>query len=553
MKKLKISILVVGIILFSMLMIFSSVSATDTTSQELNFKDQNLQKAFLEMVGKSENEKLTMVDIETRVQDKTLSFNSSYAKQIEDLSGIEIVINKLKIEDINISESNITTLEPLKSCISLKEIYIDNGKINNISALENLINLEILDLRCNQIEDISSLANITNLTFINLESNKIIDISALKNLTNLEDLYLSDNQITSISALKNVKKLRSLWAYRNKIEDISSLSDITTLEDLRAENNKISDISCLKKLKNLKTIYLDNNNVSDISVVANFTNLEVLSMVKNNIKDITAIKNLNKLSLLRLSNNKITNISSIPVESIINSSDDINSYSGYGHYVCVDGNYIDYTKQENQQIVDRFKKVGWTEGIEERDGDIFAYNPQNKEEITSITLSENKIKIDTNTNVVPQNTKLLVEEVTKGDNYNTVSKSVEKEVSKFILYDISLESNNVKIQPSGKVKVSIPLPTNYDKANVIVYRVEDNGNKIEYNTKIEKIDNEEYVTFETDHFSNYVVAEKKIEESKDHKLDNEPKTGIVSIISIIGSLFIIATIGIVINIKKMYK
>lgn len=181
-----------------------------------------------------------------------------------------------------------------------------------------------------------------------------------------------------------------------------------------------------------------------------------------------------------------------------------------------------------------------------------------------VNLSNNSIKIDTTTNVIPKNTKLLVEEVSSGNNYNIVTEAIEQDVNKFILYDISLESNNAKIQPNGKVKVSIPLPTNYDKTKIVVYRVEDNGNKVEYTTKIENINNQDYVVFETDHFSNYVVAEKKSvnemqneqtkkEEKEEHILDNEPKTGIISIVSILAVAIALSIVGVVISKNKMYK
>lgn len=182
---------------------------------------------------------------------------------------------------------------------------------------------------------------------------------------------------------------------------------------------------------------------------------------------------------------------------------------------------------------------------------------------TPISLLNNEIKIEYTTNVIPENTKLLVEEVTSGNNYNIVSKALETDVNKFVLYDISLESNNAKIQPSGKVKISIPVPNGFDKSNISVYRVEDNGNKIEYATKIEKMEEKEYAVFETDHFSNYVIVEKttKVEQPQEtqkqenlqHKLDNEPKTGIINVVSIVSVIVAVSFIGFAICKKKMYK
>lgn len=182
---------------------------------------------------------------------------------------------------------------------------------------------------------------------------------------------------------------------------------------------------------------------------------------------------------------------------------------------------------------------------------------------TPISLLNNEIKIESTTNVIPENTKLLVKEVTTGNNYNIVSQALETDVNKFVLYDISLESNNAKIQPNGKVKISIPVPNGFDKNNISVYRVEDKENKIEYSTKIEKMEEKEYAVFETDHFSNYVIAEKttKVEqlqetqkqENLQHKLDNEPKTGIINVVSIVSIIVAVSLIGFTVCQKKMYK
>lgn len=184
------------------------------------------------------------------------------------------------------------------------------------------------------------------------------------------------------------------------------------------------------------------------------------------------------------------------------------------------------------------------------------------DDILQLKDKSTNIKLETTTAVVPTGTTLTAEKVTKGDNYNTVVKAVEKDVSKFVLYDINLVNNNSKIQPNGKVKVSIPVPEGYDTRKIVVYRVAEDGTKTKYDTTI----TDGYITFETDHFSNYVVAEKTTStennntnttETKpgntntDRELDDTPKTGeetnVVSIISFI--LSIVSALGLAV-VKK---
>ena len=142
------------------------------------------------------------------------------------------------------------------------------------------------------------------------------------------------------------------------------------------------------------------------------------------------------------------------------------------------------------------------------------------EDVTT-TNDETGIKLDTNTDAVPENTTLVVNTITSGDTYINAQTVLNGTVSKMYVYDISLKSEGVEIQPNGKVKISIPVPSDVDTSKLVIYRITDNGEKIEYTATIETIDGIKYATFETDHFSTYVLAEKTA--TSESNKDNEQK------------------------------
>jgi uncharacterized protein involved in exopolysaccharide biosynthesis len=177
-------------------------------------------------------------------------------------------------------------------------------------------------------------------------------------------------------------------------------------------------------------------------------------------------------------------------------------------------------------------------------------------------------------NNIPENTKLEANTINSGSSYDKVIQSIGAEYKNLQIYDISLkDETNTKIQPNGKVKLFIPVKDITNTANLEAYRIEENGNKIKYETKIETIDGQEYAVFETDHFSTYVLAEKVLEkqtesntsveaqiteqtknntsieaqikqEDKEHILDNEPKTGVsLNIKNIISIIAVISIVG----------
>ena len=142
------------------------------------------------------------------------------------------------------------------------------------------------------------------------------------------------------------------------------------------------------------------------------------------------------------------------------------------------------------------------------------------EDSSTITLTDNatNVKMNAKGGVLPSNTKLEVNPITKGKTFNNIKNLLHTE--KITVFDITLKSNGVKIQPNGKVSITIPIPAGYDSSKLVVYRVDDNGNKIEYAYKVSIIDGK-YINFETDHFSKYVLAEVEQNEK-----DDTPKTGI---------------------------
>ena len=176
---------------------------------------------------------------------------------------------------------------------------------------------------------------------------------------------------------------------------------------------------------------------------------------------------------------------------------------------------------------------------------------QLKDEVTDI-------RINTNTTVLPANTQLVANEIKEGETYNLATTVLNDFVDKMYVYDITLQSNGVKVQPNGKVKVSIPIPEGLDTNKLVVYRIDKEGNKTEYKVKVETIDNIKHATFETNHFSTYVLGEKAEETTTNTETtakgekDETPKTGSKNtVINILGTIAII-TIATVVT-KKLIK
>ncbi|MCI8470665.1 MAG: hypothetical protein HFJ35_04165 [Clostridia bacterium] len=182
-------------------------------------------------------------------------------------------------------------------------------------------------------------------------------------------------------------------------------------------------------------------------------------------------------------------------------------------------------------------------------GDLIKENVKLNDKETNITL-------EAKDGVVPKDTILVVNTINNNYyNYQQLA-NIFHNSKNFKMFDIRLESNGVAIQPNGKVKISVPIPAEFDKSNLVVYRVEENGDKIEYTVTV----NGDVATFETDHFSTYVLAEKETTQNTentnnttDRKKDDTPKTGTISSIYFMIPVAVISATGIIAFRRKETK
>ena len=159
----------------------------------------------------------------------------------------------------------------------------------------------------------------------------------------------------------------------------------------------------------------------------------------------------------------------------------------------------------------------------------FTLPPVEKQPVV-MTDEETGIKIGAAEGVLPSDTSLVV----KPSNFVLTDAA-----GKFTAFDISLESGGAKIQPNGKVQVSIPIPAGYDKTRLTIYCIADDGAKTELPSSV----NGNTITFETNHFSTYVVAEKAVA----HKIGNhsqlDEKTGGNPVAWIVLGIVLVAVAG----------
>ncbi len=121
----------------------------------------------------------------------------------------------------------------------------------------------------------------------------------------------------------------------------------------------------------------------------------------------------------------------------------------------------------------------------------------------TVVSNDKNITISTDSSVIPSaGVSLSTEKVENiGEKYETQLKNLGTE--KFAAYNIDLIKDDAKIQPNGKVAVSVAVPDGMDGAKCKVYRAETDGTLTDMGAVFEN----GKLAFKTDRFSLYIIAQ----------------------------------------------
>lgn len=134
-----------------------------------------------------------------------------------------------------------------------------------------------------------------------------------------------------------------------------------------------------------------------------------------------------------------------------------------------------------------------------------------KPEDTDIVLEENGVVVIGHPGVIPINTKLVVEQITKDGMYD-ISKLALKDIgTKIHVFDILLYADGTRITPNGAVQIKLPIPENFEKSKLQVYHIAENGIKTLIPSAVEN----NHLVINTDHFSVYTIVEKEDKTNSD--------------------------------------
>jgi len=257
--------------------------------------------------------------------------------------GKEELHSLLQIENVNLENSGVTTLQPIQGLYNLKTLSIKGLSVDDYTPLSQALELEDLDISGTAITGLSMLAGLYHLKKLNISHTQIQSLDPLNELSNLEIILADSSGINEGQAFafseKNqgciiifqTAKLMLWWEqlpepwktyfasnYRLNspplTEQLHKILFETSIE-FKSQAG-ISSLEPLAILKGLKTLKIENMQVSDLQTIALLNGLEALYLNQVPVSDISALSNITGLRFLNVENTPLANLS--PISSLEN-------------------------------------------------------------------------------------------------------------------------------------------------------------------------------------------------------------------------------------------
>ena len=127
------------------------------------------------------------------------------------LTSISINTNFADLQNLDISNNNLTKLDGLQFFPRLTHLKAENNLLTDITDVGHLLHLRILELGSNCISNPGhSLTGLKELTLLSMDRNKIRSLASFTELSVLLELYLGENLIEDLKEVRNLGSLKKL-------------------------------------------------------------------------------------------------------------------------------------------------------------------------------------------------------------------------------------------------------------------------------------------------------------------------------------------------------
>ncbi len=273
--------------------------------ESLSFEWKVIFQRAVKSVAQPDNDRLKeMISLET--------LDISYNKYINEIEPLAMVSN---LREIDISNTNVADLSPLRNNKRLESLNISNTKINNVGALKFTPNLKYLFLENTNVKNLKPLFGLRRLEKVICTGTGITEDQAKA----LADATANKCEVVNEvnASLQWWHQLPLVWrekfmldfSFQDQSPDDSKLGKIESLEKLTLHQNKnILSLKPIAKLQNLKELDCSGTGIQNLQGIENLSELRFLNFSDTEVKDLSQIIRLKNLKQIQFDNTNIPEV-----------------------------------------------------------------------------------------------------------------------------------------------------------------------------------------------------------------------------------------------------
>lgn len=228
--------------------------------------------------------------ITAEVLQKMTDIDSINLSENQFLQNIKPLVALKNLQYLNISDTRIEDLSPVRYSTDIKTIVANNTLVQDLSALQYFDNVRQLELSKSQVVDIKPIANLGKLEVLDLSQTSVTDFTPLKEVTSLKTLNLSNTSFFDISLLTNSTKLESLNISQTRVVDLNPISKLKNLQNLDVSETSLLNLQGLEDHPSLETINISQTLVNSLEPIERLPNLKKVEADLSDVRESLAAK-----------------------------------------------------------------------------------------------------------------------------------------------------------------------------------------------------------------------------------------------------------------------
>lgn len=193
-----------------------------------------------------------------------------------------------RLRKLNAAFTGILSLDPIKNLRRITELNIDHTLVESLEPLQFGMKVEQLNCQYTFIKDLGPLQYVRTLTHLDISGTPVINLRIVSQLPDLTHLECDETLISNLNDLSTAKKLKYLDCSSTGITTLIPIQGLTQLEELRCTRTLINTLEPLSKLPQLQALYCEQTQINSLAPLNGISSLAKVFCDKTQVSEAEA-------------------------------------------------------------------------------------------------------------------------------------------------------------------------------------------------------------------------------------------------------------------------